>query len=118
MNFMRRVLAVVALVLGAAGVARPFRPTDLSIQAVPQTAGPTLADAERSWVRGCPCEQWHANEIDANRMCLPLARTAAAAHALAIRKEVFVFSIASDDRWKRYDWDTVCSFRTRRGTLC
>lgn len=64
-------------------------------------------DAERNWVRGCPCHAWH-EQATASRLCLPVAVTQSWAGP-AKRKEVFAFSTASDDRWKRYDWDLVRS---------
>lgn len=57
------------------------------------------------WVRDCPCAQWHP-AASASRLCLPVAWASPNSREVS-KREVFAFSIASDDRWKRYDWDLV-----------
>lgn len=64
--------------------------------------------AARDWVRDCPCSHWHPGP-SASRLCLPVA-WASPERRDPRKKEVFAFSIATDDRWKRYDWDLVRSF--------
>jgi len=68
----------------------------------------------QEWMRDCPCVKWHP-EAAASRLCLPVAWASPEMRG-ASKKEVFAFSIASDDRWKRYDWDLVR--RMRRWKSC
>ncbi|RLN95449.1 hypothetical protein BBJ28_00022427, partial [Nothophytophthora sp. Chile5] len=61
----------------------------------------------------CPCSRWHEtasddDELAAASLCLPVAfRPLATASGASERKEIFAFSVATDDRWKHYDWGQV-----------
>jgi hypothetical protein len=63
-----------------------------------------LTREDRARLRACPCPR---SSDEALGLCLPVdfggERTK--------RKEVFAFSVATDDRWRHYDWEKVGSRR-------
>ncbi|EGZ20514.1 hypothetical protein PHYSODRAFT_345489 [Phytophthora sojae] len=65
-----------------------------------------LTHDDRARLRSCPCSG-RPNNSDEQlsslaSLCLPVDFT-----GKRPRKEVFAFSVATDDRWKHYDWDQV-----------
>ena len=62
-----------------------------------------LTHEDRARLRDCPCpNSSNRSELSPLSLCLPIDYT-----GKRPRKEVFAFSIATDDRWKHYDWDQV-----------
>lgn len=60
-----------------------------------------LTHEDRARLRDCPCPS-SSDELSSASLCLPVDFA-----GKKPRKEVFAFSVATDDRWKRYDWGQV-----------
>ena len=57
----------------------------------------------------CPCPSNTSDKLNSWSLCLPVDFAGKTS-----RKEVFAFSVTSDDRWQHYDWDQVHVARTYR----
>lgn len=69
-----------------------------------------LSHAERLVLSGCPCEK--------PSQCLPVALTHP--EAAQPKREIFAFSVATDDRWRHYDWEhlTTVAWNEDKQLLC
>ncbi|EEY65484.1 Di-N-acetylchitobiase, putative [Phytophthora infestans T30-4] len=71
-----------------------------------------LTQEDRARLHDCPCSD---KLIKSTSLCLPVDFT-----GKKTRKEVFAFSVATDDRWKHYDWDqlTTVAWNEDKELLC
>lgn len=69
-----------------------------------------LSDPERLALSRCPCEK--------PSQCLPVAL--AHPQATQPKREIFAFSVATDDRWRHYDWEhlTTVAWNEDKQLLC
>ncbi|KAE8888760.1 hypothetical protein PF005_g1898 [Phytophthora fragariae] len=83
-----------------------------------------LTPDDRARLRSCPCSERPRNSSVNNSdeqlssfasLCLPVDFAGKRS-----RKEVFAFSVATDDRWKHYDWDqlTTVAWNEDKELLC
>uniref|UniRef100_A0AAV1TEQ7 GH18 domain-containing protein n=1 Tax=Peronospora matthiolae TaxID=2874970 RepID=A0AAV1TEQ7_9STRA len=75
-----------------------------------------LTHEDRARLRDCPCpNSSNTSELSPLSLCLPIDFT-----GKRPRKEVFAFSVATDDRWKHYDWDqlTTVAWNEDKQLLC
>lgn len=72
-----------------------------------------LTQEDRVRLHNCPCDE--LLNASSGSLCLPIDFT-----GKKPRKEVFAFSVATDDRWKHYDWDqlTTVAWNEDKELLC
>ncbi|KAG1689417.1 hypothetical protein DVH05_002218 [Phytophthora capsici] len=72
-----------------------------------------LTQEDRARLHNCPCDE--LLNASSGSLCLPIDFT-----GKKPRKEVFAFSVATDDRWKHYDWDqlTTVAWNEDKELLC
>ncbi|KAI9905371.1 hypothetical protein PsorP6_013607 [Peronosclerospora sorghi] len=73
-----------------------------------------LTTEDRARLRNCPCSNQSKNG-SLSSLCLPVDFV-----QKTVRKEIFAFSVAKDDRWKHYDWDqlTTVAWNEDKQLLC
>ncbi|KAG7385944.1 hypothetical protein PHYPSEUDO_000906 [Phytophthora pseudosyringae] len=108
-----RLLAAVSLLLLA--LARECVSRSVPVYDVKGLFVDRLTQEDRARLHDCPCPSSSDELTSAPWLCLPVdfaSRTP--------RKEVFAFSVATDDRWKRYDWDqlTTVAWNEDKELLC
>ncbi|CAI5711035.1 unnamed protein product [Hyaloperonospora brassicae] len=78
-----------------------------------------LTHEDRARLRDCPCSNSNSSdsrsELSLLSLCLPIDFSGKTA-----RNEVFAFSVATDDRWRHYDWDalTTVAWNEDKQLLC